>query len=199
MKINSGTRLPMSSRKANSQPSPRLFSICLPNAAYWPIRKFGMTKSGRPRKIKSRKLITIRALECFPSAIEEELERPLGNLDALLDYVDIELSLNNKKLESRLESIEKSRLLLDRLNEALSILKKKPDNGEKMYELIYLTYIAPEKLSHADLLYRLDISARHYYRLRTQAIGIISLRLWSVPAAEMDSWLELLTLLEDLC
>ena len=139
------------------------------------------------------------ALECFPSAIEEELERPLGNLDALLDYVDIELSLDNKKLESRLESIEKSRLLLDRLNEALSILKKKPDNGEKMYEIIYLTYIAPEKLSHADLLYRLDISARHYYRLRTQAIGIISLRLWSVPAAEMDSWLELLTLLENLC
>ena len=139
------------------------------------------------------------ALECFPSAIEEELERPLGSLDALLDYVDIELSLDNKKLESRLESIEKSRLLLDRLNEALSILKKKPDNGEKMYELIYLTYIAPEKLSHADLLYRLDISARHYYRLRTQAIGIISLRLWSVPATEMDSWLELLTLLEDLC
>ena len=51
--------------------------------------------------------------------------------------------LGNKKLESRLESVRKSRLLLDRVNEALSVLKKKPDNGAKMYELIYLTYLAP--------------------------------------------------------
>lgn len=139
------------------------------------------------------------ALECFPSAVEEELDRPLGTLDALLNYVDVELSLENRKLESRLESIRKSRLLLDRLNEALSILKKKPGNGEKMYELIYLTYIAPQKLSHTDLVKQLEISTRHYYRLRSQAIGIISLRLWSVPAAEMDAWLEILTLLEELC
>ena len=79
------------------------------------------------------------------------------------------------------------------------ILKKKPDNGEKMYELIYLTYIAPEKLSHSELLYRLDISSRHYYRLRQQAFGILSIRLWSAPVAEMDSWLEVLNLLEQLC
>ena len=93
----------------------------------------------------------------------------------------------------------KSRLLLDRVNDALTILKKKPDNGEKMYELIYLTYIAPEKLSHSELLYRLDISSRHYYRLRQQAFGILSIRLWSAPVAEMDSWLEVLNLLEQLC
>lgn len=139
------------------------------------------------------------ALECFPSAVEEELDRPLESLDALLNYVDVELSLENRKLESRLESIRKSRLLLDLLNEALSILKKKPGNGEKMYELIYLTYIAPQKLSHIDLIKQLKISTRHYYRLRTQAIGVISLRLWSVPASEMDAWLEILTLLEELC
>ena len=71
-------------------------------------------------------------------------------------------------------------------------------NGEKMYELIRLTYIEPEKLSHAELLLRLDISSRHYYRLRQQAINILSIRLWSTPVAEMDSWLEVLTLLEEL-
>ena len=90
------------------------------------------------------------ALECFPSTIVEELDRPLDDLDALISYVDVEMSLDNRKLESRIESIKKSRLLLDRVNDALTILKKKPDNGEKMYELIYLTYIAPEKLSHSD-------------------------------------------------
>ena len=49
------------------------------------------------------------------------------------------------------------------------MLKRKPGNGEKLYELIYLTYIAPDKLTHTDLLFRLDLSSRHYYRLREQA------------------------------
>jgi len=44
---------------------------------------------------------------------------------------------------------------------------------------------------------RLDISARHYYRIRTQAINIIALRLWSAPAGEVDSWLEVLSILEN--
>lgn len=138
------------------------------------------------------------ALECFPSNIAEELDRPLENLDTILDYLDVEMGMGNKKLESRMESIRKSRLLLDRLNEALSILKRKPDNGEKMYELIRLTYLEPERLSHTELLYRLDISTRHYYRLRQQATNILSIRLWAAPAAEMDAWLEVLTLLEEM-
>lgn len=138
------------------------------------------------------------ALECFPDTVAEELDHPLGDLDSLLGKMDVEMSLGNQKLESRLESIKKSRLLLDRVNEALTVLKKKPDNGPKMYELIYQTYLAPEKLSHADLLYRLYISSRHYYRLRQQAITILSIRLWATPSREIDSWLELLTLLDNL-
>lgn len=135
-------------------------------------------------------------LECFPDTVAEELEMPLGDLDTLLDRMDLEMGMGNRKLESRLESVRKSRLLLDRINEALSVLKRKPDNGAKMYELIYLTYLAPDKLNHTDLLYRLDISSRHYYRLRQQAITILSIRLWSAPASEVDSWIEVLTLLE---
>ena len=138
------------------------------------------------------------ALECFPATVAEELDHPLGDLDALLDRMDLEFGMNNRKLESRMESVRKSRLLLDRVNEALSVLKRNPENGAKMYELIYLTYIAPDKLSHTDLLYRLDISSRHYYRLRQQAFTILSIRLWSAPAGEVDSWLEVLTLLESI-
>lgn len=138
------------------------------------------------------------ALECFPSSVAEELDRPLGDLDALLERMDMELGMNNRKLESRMESIRRSRLLLDRVNEALSVLKCKPENGRKMYELIYMTYISPDRLSHQDLLYRLNISSRHYYRLRQQAINILAIRLWSAPAGEVDSWLEVLTILESL-
>lgn len=101
--------------------------------------------------------------------------------------------MNNRKLEGRMESVCRSRLLVDRLNDAVSILKSKPVNGNKMYDIIYMTFLGPDKLMHEDLLYRLG----HYYRLRTQAINIIALRLWSAPAGEVDSWLEVLSILEN--
>ena len=138
------------------------------------------------------------ALECFPSNIADELDRPLNDLDALLSLINTELDMNNVKLENRLMSVRRSRLLLDRFNEALTVLRRKPGNGELMYQSLYLTYIAPECLSHSEILYRLNISTRHYYRIRQQAVNILSIRLWAAPAGELDAWLEVLTLLEAL-
>lgn len=136
------------------------------------------------------------ALECFPANIAEELDRPLNDLDALLSLINAEIGMENVKLEGRLMSVQKSRLMLDRFNEALTVLRHKPGNGEQMYQSLYLTYIIPECLSHTEILYRLNISSRHYYRIRQQAINILSIRLWASPVGELDAWLEVLTLLE---
>lgn len=138
------------------------------------------------------------ALESFPVQIAAELNRPMRELDALISVVNAEIGMNNMRLESRLQSVAKSRLLLDRFNEAVSVLRQKPGEGLKLYDIIFQTYITPEKLSHVEILYRLNMSDRHYYRLRKKAISILSIRLWSAPAAELDSWLEVLTLLEGL-
>jgi len=108
----------------------------------------------------------------------------------------METVFGNYRLENRLQSVQRSRLLLDRINDALTVLKTKPGDGHVLYRVIYETYITPENLSHADIIYRLNMSSRHYYRLRTQAINVLSLRLWAVPSKELDSWLEVLTLLE---
>lgn len=137
-------------------------------------------------------------LECFPETIAEELDQPFEDLDELLDHIDLEGVLGNKKMESRLESIQKTRLLIDRVNEALTILKRKPGNGELLYKLIYVTYIQPEKLSYTAIFDELCMCERHYYRLREQAISIISIRLWAAPAKEVDYWLDILTLLDGL-
>ena len=136
------------------------------------------------------------ALECFPQQVAEELDRPLRDLDTLLSAVDTQLAMGNAKLEHRLLGIQKSRLLLDRINEALTVLRHKPGNGEMMYNIIFQTFLTPEKLTHMEILYRLSISDRHYYRLRQQAVNILSIRLWTAPAGCLDAWLELLTLLE---
>lgn len=136
-------------------------------------------------------------LECFPDTIAEELEQPFENVDKVIDRLDVEISLGNRKLENRIESIQKTRLVIDRINDALTVLKKKPGNGERLYEIIYQTYIAPESLNHNEMLYRLNLSSRHYYRLKDQAISILSIRLWSAPSKEVDFWLELISLCEN--
>ena len=135
-------------------------------------------------------------MECFPRDIAAELDRPFEGLDLLIEQMDLEVSWGNRKLESRMEAVEKTRLLLDRVNEALTVLKKKPGNGEKLYQLVYLSYIGPERLSHTELLYRLDLSSRSYYRLRQQALTILSIRLWSAPAQEVGAWLDMLAIAE---
>lgn len=137
-------------------------------------------------------------IECFPDTIAAELEEPFEGLDDLIDRVEAEVSFSNKKLENRIEGVQKSRMLIDRVNEALTVLKKKPDNGKKLYDLIYNTYITSEKLSLTEILYRLDVSPRHYYRLREQAINIIAVRLWALPGTDADFWLDMLTLMESL-
>ena len=137
-------------------------------------------------------------LECFPDTIAEELDQPFEGLDKLIDRLDVERAYGNRKLENRLESIQKTRLMLDRVNEALSVLKRKPKDGDQLYQLIYLTYITEEKLTHVEILFRLAVSSRQYYRLRQEAINILSIRLWSAMTKEGDFWIEMLTLLDNM-
>ena len=101
-------------------------------------------------------------------------------------------------MKNRMEGIVKSRLLFDRVNEALTVLSHKPGDGQKLYDVIYHTYIRSDKLSHLEILDELRLSGRVYYRLRQQAISILSIRLWSTPVAGMDFWLDMLTLFESL-
>ena len=129
--------------------------------------------------------------------IAAELNLPLQKLDAVLSRIDAEIGMENRRLELRLERLAKTRQLLDRINDALTSLKRKPDNGPLLYELIYLTYIGEEKLVLNDILYRLNISRRHYYRLKEQAVSTISLRLWAAPTTDLEIWLSLVAMLTD--
>lgn len=46
-------------------------------------------------------------LECFPDTIAEELEQPFTNLDELIDRVDVEMAMDNRKLEGRISNNNK--------------------------------------------------------------------------------------------
>ena len=134
-------------------------------------------------------------VECFPETIAEELERPFETVDKLLDEMEVAANFGNRKQDYRVAAVAQTRMLIDRINEALTILKRKPENGQKLFSLIYMTFIGPEKLSIQELTYRLDLSTRQYYRIKREAITVLSLRLWAASDPIVDLWLDILSTL----
>ena len=104
--------------------------------------------------------------------------------------------MGNQRVEDRLRAVGKTRYLLNRVNDAIAVLRKKPVNGEQLYRIIYEAYIDPEERTTLDLIERMHMSARTYYRMKEEALAIISIRLWSAPSKDIDDWLELLALME---
>ena len=136
-------------------------------------------------------------METIPNELKSELDIPLADLDALISRLDIELSLNNRRLESRLDALIKTRALVDRLNEAIGFLRTKPGDGELLYQIIYHTYIAKKTHSFYDLIELVGLSKSRYYTLRKRAITLIGVKLWSVPDEKLELWLEVLSYFEE--
>lgn len=137
------------------------------------------------------------AMECIPDELGSVLNSRLGNLDTIIEKIDIQMSMENMRLESRLKSIVKSRLLLEQLNESIEFLKRKPGEGEMLYNVIYATYIASKAESIFEVIDSLGLTKRRYYSFRNRAISLISMRLWSAPDSNIGLWVDILTLLED--
>ena len=90
----------------------------------------------------------------------------------------------------------KSRVLLDRINEAIAFLRTKPSEGELLYKIIYETYIADKKDSIFDVMDELNLSRARYYDLRKKAINMIGMKLWNAPDANFEVWMELLSIFD---
>lgn len=136
------------------------------------------------------------AMNSIPKELRQELNIPLSDLDGLLDRLDTEMSLENIEMENRLRTIQKSRLLIDRLNEAVSVLRDKPTDGDILYEVIYRTYMGPKPSTVTNLILDLNMTRRRYYRFRNMAIELISIKLWSSPDSKIELWLDLLEILD---
>ena len=135
-------------------------------------------------------------LEGIPSELKAELDIPFADLDTLISRLDVELSLNNHRLESRIYALIKSRMLMDRLNEAISFLRTKPGEGELLYQIIYHTYIGKKPENFYEVIDKVGLSKSRYYTLRKRAITMIGVKLWSVPDEKLELWLELLSYFE---
>lgn len=135
-------------------------------------------------------------LECAPNELAQELGVQTKGFDALVEKLAYEINLDNKRLDGKLQTLIKTRCLLDRVNDALSVLKRKPGDGERLYKLIYDAYLDPEERDCYTLMERMNVSERTYYRMKREALSVLSMRLWSAPVGDVDDWIEILTLLE---
>lgn len=145
-------------------------------------------------------------LESFPDEIADEMQEPIKDLDLIIERLSHEIDSESTKYLDRLKSINKSRNLVELIHRAMMTLKSKPNDGERMYNVIYYTYFYRENLSTLDLLnklkevdkYNTAMSERTYYYVRNKAIRILSLCLWSSPNKELDSWINLTIMLKNM-
>ena len=92
--------------------------------------------------------------------------------------------INNLQPENYVKNIEKSNQILNLLNSAIEILRKKHKHGEQYYWILYYTYLSPQQSQNTDEIidkltpYITNISKRTYYRKRPEAIEALSSILW---------------------
>ena len=113
-------------------------------------------------------------LEYAPYKIAEELDYKCQNLEEVIKAFDYEFISNNRSLEFRLEQMEHSVIMFKALNEALTVLKNKPINGELFYTILYLQYVDPEHKSTEEIVEELGLKKSAYYDMRKEAINCLS-------------------------
>ncbi len=134
-------------------------------------------------------------LICFPENVAKELDIPFKDIDHLIEKLDVEWSYGNKVIDNRMEGLMKTRMIIDKINNAIEMQKSNPDGGKRIYQLLYLQFIAPEKLTTTEIALRLDVCERQYFRLKKKAITAVSNVLWS-SNKEVDFWIEIISILD---
>ncbi len=130
-------------------------------------------------------------LEYAPYEIAANLDYHCNNLEELIKAFDEEFLTNNRGLEYRLKRMEHSVLMFKALNEALTVLRLKPDDGELSYRILYLTYIDPQKIPIEDIPEKLGMKRSYYYLLKKEAISTLSTRLWfPLPSRQVGMLIE---------
>ncbi len=102
------------------------------------------------------------------------------------------MDIAESDVASRIESMNKSRNMLKMIDKALELLRIKHENGETYYWIIYMTYIAPKKVSSIDDVVdelekqKIFVSRTTYYRTKKQAITQLGWLLWGYTTRSAD-------------
>lgn len=110
--------------------------------------------------------------------------------EAVLD--GLEASNSNTHLESYVHSLERSKRMLQLINSAIDLMRKKHEKGELYYWILYYTYLAPHHYANNyEILHFLELkgmpmSMRNYYLRREEAINVLSSVLWGYTSTDCE-------------
>ena len=114
--------------------------------------------------------------------VEMEHGTPFSMLEINAELAGIDLS--NTKVASYTRSIVRSKNMIRIIDHALNSIRGDPDEGERWYQILYLTYFIPQKLKNRDAildeLERLGFPMSHgtYHTHLNKAIRAMDRILW---------------------
>lgn len=139
-----------------------------------------------------RNVVWSLEVETFQTSINFQKEYGT-TLEEFLDMTyKAGMDISESDVASRIESMNKSRNMLKMIDRALELLRIKHQNGELYYWIIYMTYIAPKKISCIDDVVdelekqKIFVSRTTYYRTKKRAITQLGWLLWGYTTRSAD-------------
>ncbi|MFT9494002.1 hypothetical protein [Anaerosolibacter sp.] len=116
------------------------------------------------------------------SIMEMEAECYLTNGSRLFEVVDVLIDVDPRvdkaRIESRLQSIEDSKSILELIDRALILLKNYPIDGERYYEILSKSYLVFVKYSEGEILESMNMSRSTFFRDKKKAVTLLGVILW---------------------
>ena len=117
--------------------------------------------------------------------------------DAL--FVDSEVNKGGNRLESYARALERSKKMMQIIDTAIDLMRRKHKKGEFYYWILYYAYLSPQQCENAGAILQLletkgiSISLRTYYVHRDEAIEVLSSILWGYTSQDCEKITNLLT------
>ena len=130
-------------------------------------------------------------LEVSDLDLQEEFKAEYGlSTDAL--FVDSEVNKGGNRLESYARALERSKKMMQIIDTAIDLMRRKHKKGEFYYWILYYTYLAPHHYANNyEILHFLELkgmpmSMRNYYLRREEAINVLSSVLWGYTSTDCE-------------
>ena len=130
-------------------------------------------------------------LEVSDLDLQEEFKAEYGlSTDAL--FVDSEVNKGGNRLENYARALERSKKMMQIIDTAIDLMRRKHKKGEFYYWILYYTYLAPHHYANNyEILHFLELkgmpmSMRNYYLRREEAINVLSSVLWGYTSTDCE-------------
>ena len=130
-------------------------------------------------------------LEVSDLDLQEEFKAEYGlSTDAL--FVDSEVNKSGNRLENYARALERSKKMMQIIDTAIDLMRRKHKKGKFYYWILYYTYLAPHHYANNyEILHFLELkgmpmSMRNYYLRREEAINVLSSVLWGYTSTDCE-------------